>query len=149
MGKALAQKAGVAALETTLRAGMPELIRQLEKMQAADERFREYAESKFERLEARFDRIDSRFERLEERISQVERGSDQIRLEFKEQFADFYERLLNAINEVSHRVTRADQKLEDYSEFTRLASAKIHDFLERVIRLEAAYQSPAKKRRAG
>lgn len=142
MGKALAQKAGVAALETTLRAGMPELIRTLESIQSEARQFRAY-------VEARFDKMDSRFERLEERLAQVERNGDQIRLDFKDQFADFYERLLTAINEVSHRVTRADQKLEDYSEFTRLASAKIHDFLERVVRLEAAYQAPAKKRRAG
>ena len=142
MGKALAQKAGVAALETTLRAGMPELIRTLESIQSEARQFRAY-------VEARFDKVDSRFERIEERLAQVERNGDQIRLEFKDQFADFYERLLTAINEVSHRVTRADQKLEDYSEFTRLASAKIHDFLERVVRLEAAYQAPAKKRRAG
>lgn len=142
MGKALAQKAGMAALETTLRAGMPELIRAIESLQSEVQKLQT-------RMDARFDKVDSRFERMEERLSQVERNGDQIRLEFKDQFADFYERLLTAINEVSHRVTRADQKLEDYSEFTRLASAKIHDFLERVVRLEAAYQAPAKKRRAG
>jgi chromosome segregation ATPase len=142
MGKALAQKAGIAALETTLRAGMPDLIRAVESLQSEVRQLQT-------RMDAGFDKVDSRFERIEERLSQVERSSDQIRLEFKDQFADFYERLLTAINEVSHRVTRADQKLEDYSEFTRLASAKIHDFLERVVRLEAAYQSPPKKRRAG
>jgi chromosome segregation ATPase len=142
MGKALAQKAGIAALETTLRAGMPDLIRAVESIQSEVRQLQT-------RMDAHFDKVDSRFERIEERLSQVERSSDQIRLEFKDQFADFYERLLTAINEVSHRVTRADQKLEDYSEFTRLASAKIHDFLERVVRLEAAYQSPPKKRRAG
>jgi chromosome segregation ATPase len=149
MGKALAQKAGIAALETTLRAGMPELIRAVESLQSEVRQLRTTMDARFDKVDARFDKVDARFERLEERMAQVERSGDQIRLEFKEQFADFYERLLTAINEVSHRVTRADQKLEDYSEFTRLASARIHDFLERVVRLEAAYQSPPKKRRAG
>jgi uncharacterized protein YdcH (DUF465 family) len=149
MGKALAQKAGVAAIETTLRAGMPDLIRTLESIQAHARQFRTSVESRFDKLDARFDKMDVRFERLEGRLSQADRGSDQIRLEFKDQFAYFYERLLTAINQVSHRVTRADQRLQDYSEFTRLASASIHDFLERVVRLETAYQAPAKKRRAG
>lgn len=136
-------------METTLRAGMPDLIRTLETLQSQIHQLQVRMDARFDKVDARFDKVDSRFERMEERLAQVERIGEQIRLEFKEQFADFYERLLNAINEVSHRVTRADQKLEDYSEFTRLASAKIHDFLERVVRLEAAYQAPPKKRRAG
>jgi chromosome segregation ATPase len=149
MGKALAQKAGMAALETRLRAGMPDLIRTMEAIRAELHQFRKDVDARFDKVDARFDKVDARFERIEERLTQVERGPDQVRLEFREQFADFYVRLLTAINEVSHRITRADQKLEDYSEFTRLASSKIHDFLERVVRLEASQQASPKKRRAG
>ena len=149
MGKALAQKAGIAAVESTLRAAMPELVRTLESIQSQISDLRTRMDARFDKVEARFERVDARFERIEERLAQVERGPDQIRLEFREQFADFYERLLTAINEVSHRVTRADQKLDDYSEFTRLASSQVHELLERVVRVEAAQQPAPKKRRAG
>lgn len=137
MGKALAKKAGVAAIETTLRAVMPELAHTLESMQADLRQFRASVDQRFEKL-------DDRFERIEQRLSQLERANDQLRLELKEGLNDQYERLLAVINDLGQRITRVDQKLEDYTEFTRMHSSKLDVWLERLVTVE----QQAKGRRA-
>jgi len=147
MGKALAKKAGVAALETTLRAAMPELLQSLENLQGDIRQLRLAMDAQFAKVDDRFTRIDERFTKIEDRLLQVERATDQLRLEFKEELNDRAERLLAVMNELSHRITRVDQRLEDYQEFSRINSQKMDNWLERLVSVERAQQP--RRRRAG
>ena len=139
MGKVLAKKAGVAAIETTLRAAMPELARTLEAIQADLRQFRAS-------VDERFAKFDERFERIEQRLLQLERGEERLRLEFREGLNDQFERLLTVLNELGQRITRVDQKLEDYTEFTRMTSSKLDGWLERLVVVERGQGT--KRRRA-
>jgi chaperonin cofactor prefoldin len=61
MGRELAKKAGLGAVETTLKALMPELFERLDKLESRlDDRF----EAMEVRFEKRFERVDERFEKM-------------------------------------------------------------------------------------
>jgi len=126
MGKALARKVGVAAIETTLHAAMPELIKRLDSLQSS--------------MDQRFARMDERFSKVEERLLQVERSQDQLLLQVKEELADRNERLIAVMNELGQRISRVEGALEAYSRIVNAQFASL---------AVARPAPPPKRRRAG
>ena len=58
-GQGIGTEAGIAAVETTLRAGMPELIRTMESMQSEVRQLRTTMDARFDKVDARFDKVDA------------------------------------------------------------------------------------------
>jgi hypothetical protein len=136
MGKALAQKVSLAAIETTLQAAMPELLKRLDGLhKSMDERFTSVQKS----MDERFDKVDQRFVRIEERLLHVERAQDQSLMQIKEEIADRHERLVAVMSELGQRISRVEGALDAYS---RIVNTQ-------VATLTLPRQGTSKRRRAG
>lgn len=91
MAREVVKKAGAAAVETTLRSVMPGLEQILSSIQADLRSLRVEMHDEIRALDAKVDNL-------------------------RKEMLDRFEVTLNTINEVSHRVTRLDGKLEGYTE---------------------------------
>ena len=102
MPRETARKAGAAALETTLRAAMPGLEQILASIQADIRTGREEVRSEIRSLR---DEMRTEIRTLDAKVDNL-----------RQEMLDRFEAMLNTVNEVSHRVTRLDGKLEGYTE---------------------------------
>jgi len=148
MGKTIAKQAGIAVLESALRSVMPELLKTIEGINAQIHLLRGEMGERFAALEERIAKMEDRFIKVEDRIRLVERSVDQLRVEFNQELSDRTERLVAVMNELGQRITRVDQRLEDYTEFSRLNANKIDLWVERLVTVEQA-QKNSSRRRAG
>ena len=101
MAKELLQRAAKKAAQSALLSLLPDLI------------------EKVDLLAVKMDRLDDRIRALREEVHDEIRILDSKVDSLKQEMLDRFERQLNTINEVAHRVTRVEGKLEGYMEGLR------------------------------
>lgn len=126
MGKELAKKAGLGAVETTLKALMPELFERLDKLESR-------LDSRFEAMEAKFEK---RFEKLETKVEDL-----------RNQMLDKFESTRDLINEVAQRIHAVGAMAEVYKRESDKLESRLDNLIERTGFLQGTMSQ--KRRKAG
>jgi archaellum component FlaC len=122
MAKEILKKAGISAIETTIRELLPELMRRLES-------------------------IDNRLERLETRVNDVDRGIDTLRLEMKDDLHNQWDKTLTNLNQLGERMARVEGQFDRVGRGLDRQSDNMEKWIERLVKVEMTQTS--RKRRAG
>lgn len=133
MGKELAKKAGLGAVETTLKALMPELFERLDKLESRlDDRF----EAMESRIEKRFEKVDDRFEKMTLEMRDL-----------RNEMLEKFESTRDLINEVAQRIHAVGAMAEVYKRESDKLESRLDNLIERTGFLQGTMSQ--KRRKAG